>query len=65
MKVLTVKQLRDALANVDDDVEVILSSDTGVDQGEEGPIVVESARLTAYGNVTVFEIYANEIIDED
>ena len=41
-KVLTVGELRKALEGVPDNLEVKLSSDTGVDQGE-GEIIIESA----------------------
>ena len=42
-KPLTVGELRKALDGVPDDLEVRLSSDTGVDQGE-GKIIVENAQ---------------------
>ena len=63
-KVLTVGELRKALAGVPDELEVQLSSDTGVDQGE-GEIVVEEARRVQYKNTDYFEIYANDTWGED
>ncbi len=64
MKSLTVKELKEALKNVPDDTIVRLTSDTGVDQGQFGEIVVESAHYTHYtsGEHTIefFDIYANE-----
>lgn len=52
--------------NVPDDVPVVLSSDTGVDQGE-GEIVVLSAHYCNYphGNIREFSIYANDIYNEE
>lgn len=66
-KALTVGELKKALEGVPDNLEVVLSSDSGVDQGE-GQIIVESARRVKYGNVDYFDIYANdtgEWSDED
>lgn len=74
-KPLTVGELRKALEGVPDELEVQLSSDTGVDQGM-GEIVVESARRINYSlpegqhfedgstEVDYFEIYTNDI-EED
>lgn len=74
-KGLTVGELRAALDGVPDDLEVRLSSDTGVDQGE-GPIVVEGAYRTKYElpdgkhfedgstGVDYFTIYANDMGDD-
>lgn len=56
---LTVGELRKALEGVPDNLEVVLSSDSGVDQGE-GEIIIESARRVTYGNVDYFDIYAND-----
>lgn len=68
---LTVGQLRKALEEVPDELEVKLSSDTGVDQGE-GRIIVEDAWRTKYDlpdgrkfedgstGVDYFTIYAND-----
>ncbi len=74
-KALTVGELKKALEGVPDNLEVQLSSDTGVDQGE-GEIVVESARRVKYDlpngqkfadtgktGVDYFEIYANDTGD--
>lgn len=70
-KALTVGELRKALEGVPDNLEVQLSSDTGVDQGE-GEIIIESARRVNYHlpegrhfedgstEVDYFEIYAND-----
>lgn len=76
-KVLTVGELRKALENVPDELEVQLGSDTGVDQGL-GVIVVTKARRVKYDlpegeqfedtgetNVDYFEIYVNDIIDDE
>ena len=64
VKALTVGELKEALKDVPNDLEVKLSSDTGVDQGE-GAIVVESAERVSYGTVDYFSIYANDIDLED
>lgn len=75
-KSLTVGELRKALEGVPDDLEVRLSSDTGVDQGE-GQIIIESARRVKYDlpegkhfedgstSVDYFDIYANDTGDGD
>lgn len=64
---ITVRELRKALEGVPDDLEVMLSSDTGLDQGE-GEIIIEMARRVTYGNpygkADYFQIYANEICEE-
>lgn len=65
MKKLTVGELRAALVGVPDELEIELSSDTGVDQGM-GEIIVESARRVTYGNTDYFDIYTNDReIDDD
>ena len=67
-KALTVGELRKSLEGVPDDLEVQLSSDTGVDQGM-GEIIIESARRVKYEGkhfedgstgVDYFDIYAND-----
>lgn len=58
-KVLTVGELRKALDGVPDELEVQLSSDTGVDQGE-GRIVIEDAYRMNYKDIDYFSIYAND-----
>lgn len=58
-KPLTVGELRKALDGVPDDLEVRLSSDTGVDQGE-GVVIVESAFPV---NTDYFAIYANDTVE--
>ena len=63
MKELTVKELREALEGVPDELPVRLSSDTGVDQGY-GDIVIELARRVKYSDVDYFEIYANDHCDD-
>ena len=63
MKELTVKELREALEGVPDDLPVMLSSDTGVDQGV-GYIIIEKARRVKYNDVDYFEIYANDHVDD-
>lgn len=78
MKILTVGELRKALEGVPDNIKVVLSSDTGVDQGNEGDIVVQSARRVNYqlpdgqvfadtgeNFVDEFEIYCNEVIEDE
>lgn len=62
---LTAGELRKALANVPDDVPVVLSSDTGVDQGM-GEIIVLSAHYYNYPqhDIREFAIYANDTGDE-
>ena len=62
-EVLTVGKLKEALKDVPDDLEVRLSSDTGVDQGE-GQIIVEDAYRVTYKDVDYFSIYANDSDDE-
>ena len=75
-KALTVGELRKALEGVPDNLEVRLSSDTGVDQGE-GEIIIESAKRVKYDlpegkhfedgstGVDYFDIYANDTGDWD
>lgn len=71
MKVLIVGELRKAIEGVPDNLEVRLSSDTGVDQGGIGRIVIESARRVKYDlpngktGVDYFDIYANDIDPDD
>ena len=62
MKELTVRDLRQALKGVPDDIPVRLDSDSGVDQGL-GEIIVESARRVTYGSEDYFSIYANDHAD--
>lgn len=59
-KPLTVGELRKALDGVPDDLEVRLSSDTGVDQGE-GKIIVENAHWMK--SVGCFSIYVNDTVE--
>ena len=65
---LTVGELKKALENVSNDTIVRLTSDTGVDQGWYGNIVVESAYYTHYSSgehtFDYFDIYANEREEE-
>lgn len=70
-KALTVGELRKSLEGIPDDLEVRLSSDTGVDQGM-GEIIIESARRVKYDlpegkhfedgstGVDYFDVYAND-----
>ena len=70
-KALTVGELRKALKDIPDELEVKLSSDTGVDQGDD-EIVIEDAYRTKYDlpdgktfedgttGVDHFTIYAND-----
>lgn len=62
---LTAGALRQALKNVPDEVPVVLSSDTGVDQGI-GEVVVLGAHYYNYPeyNICEFAIYANDTGDE-
>lgn len=62
-KPLTVGDLRKALEGVPDELEVQLSSDSGVDQGI-GEIVIEMARRVQYDDTDYFEIYANDTCEE-
>ena len=69
-EVLTVGKLKSVIADLPDDLEVKLSSDTGVDQGQiGGRIVVEDAcRVkyeTAHFKYDYLDIYVNEIEDDD
>lgn len=64
MKELTVKELREALEGVPDDLPVKLSSDTGVDQGI-GEIIIEEAYRRKCGNKEYFDIYANDCLDDE
>lgn len=62
MKALTVGELKGVIKDIPDDVEVRLSSDTGVDQGE-GRIIIESAYHVKYGSTEYLSIYANDVDD--
>ena len=64
VKALTVGELKEALKDVPNDLEVRLSSDTGVDQGD-GRIIIESAKRVSYDTVDYFDIYANDVDLED
>lgn len=64
MKELTVRDLRQALKGVPDDILVRLDSDSGVDQGL-GKIIIESARRVTYGSEDYFSIYANDHADSE
>lgn len=78
MKALTVGELKKALEGVPDNLKVILSSDSGVDQSpDEGTIVIEDAYRVKYDlpdgqrfddtgetGVDYFTIYCNDR-DED
>lgn len=61
---LTVGKLREVIKDLPDELEVELSSDTGVDQGE-GRIIVEDAYRVKYSSVDYLAIYANDRIEED
>lgn len=79
MKELTVGELRKALEGVPDNIKVVLSSDSGVDQSQfGGQIIIEDAYRHHYKlpNGRIFEdtgeneidefwIYCNDRIDED
>lgn len=68
VKSLTVGKLKSVIADLPDDLEVRLSSDTGVDQGE-GTIIIEDAYRTKYETanfkVDYLTIYANDIDEDD
>lgn len=64
MKELMVRDLRQALIGVPDDIPVRLDSDSGVDQGL-GEITVECARRVKYGSEDYFSIYANDHADSE
>ena len=66
---LTVGKLKSIIADLPDDLELKLSSDTGVDQGE-GDIIIEDVYRVTYehkyfGKIDYVAVYANDIIDED
>lgn len=73
---ITVGELKKALEGVPDNLEVRLSSDTGVDQGM-GQIIIESARCVKYDlpngktfsdgttGVDYFDIYANDVEEDE
>lgn len=75
-ELFTVEKLKKSLENVPDNLEVRISSDTGVDQGE-GEIVIEDAYRVNYklpegkhfedGSTSVdyFTIYANDIEEDE
>lgn len=78
MNKLTVGELKRALENVPDDLEVELWSDSGLDQGEDDyEVVIEDAYRHSYtlpegetfedgtNNVDYFVIYANYREEED
>ena len=59
---MTVKELKEKLKNANDDAIIMLSSDTGVDQVEDGyEVIVEDA----YGHNKIFYIYCNYIESEE
>ena len=66
---ITVGYLRKALENVPDDLPVVLTSDNGVDCGEDDAVVIEGAMRVAYQtifeDVDYFAIYANFVEKED
>ena len=66
---LKVGELKKIIEDVPDELEVKISSDTGVDQGV-GEIIVESAMRINYTNtngetIDYFEIYCNDICDDE
>lgn len=66
---ITVGQLRKALEGVPDDLPVVLTSDNGVDCGEDDAVVIEGAMRvkykTLFEDVDYFAIYANFVEKED
>lgn len=66
---MTVGQLKEALKDVPDDLEIYLSSDSGVDQCDDGEIVIEKAeRITHDFGATYidrFDIYCNVVSYEE
>lgn len=75
MKKLTVGQLKKALENVPDDLEVELSSDTGVDEGlDEGErVIINGAQRFNYKTIhgaqvdyfAIFADYVDELEEEE
>ena len=61
MKPLTVKELKEKLKDIPDDLELRLSSDSGVDQDPEGEIVITDAFRCG----DTFDIYCNVDMDAD
>ena len=61
MKALTVKELKEKLKDIPDDLELRLSSDSGVDQCAEGEIVITDAFQCG----ETFDIYCNIDMDTD
>lgn len=72
-KRLTAGELKKALEGVDDNIEVELSSDSGVDQCGDGEVIVENAyyQKIHWGptdNLNTFErfcIYCNTFYEEE
>ena len=66
---ITVGDLRRAIEDVPDDLPVILTSDNGVDCGEDDAVVIEGATRvkykTLFEDVDYFAIYANFAEKED
>lgn len=67
-KNFTVGELKKVIADLPDDLELKLSSDTGVDQGE-GRIIIENVYRVKYenkyGKIDYLSVYTNDIIDDD
>ena len=63
VKELTVGDLRRAIDGVADDVPVILSSDTGVDQGD-GPVIISDASYIEYNNIRYLSIQADYVAEQ-
>ena len=61
MKPLTAKEPKEKLKDIPDDLELILSSDSGVDQDPEGEIVITDAFQCG----DTFDIYCNVDMDAD
>ena len=70
MQALTEKELQEKLKNIPDDLELRLSSDSGVDQCSEGEIVITDAfqcgdTFDIYCNVDIYADEEEDFEDED
>lgn len=61
---MTTGQLKETLKDLPDDLEIRLSSETGVDQGE-GTIVIDGWYRVKCGDADYFVIQANEYMDSE
>ena len=61
---MTTGQLKETLKDLPDDLEIRLSSETGVDQGE-GTIMIDGWYRVTCGNEDYFAVQANEYMDSE